>query len=220
LSGLDFWYNGEHYSSVVWSTNGFIQAGTDAPDITNANQDMPDPDTPNNTIAPLWTDIDLDGGDGVGGGTWYVANLSLGPDAWTVFEWEDAEQWDDSATSYTFQIWIEIGTDKIWFVYGDLTTPSGFYNTSVGIEDSAGENGSTYYYNGSGTAPAVGTDLRAGAAPGESIDYTFSLTPEWEGGDQILNQAYLTNNLDGQVWLAWANTTILWPTVHMPVILK
>jgi uncharacterized repeat protein (TIGR01451 family) len=220
LSGVDFWYNGQHYDSVVWSTNGFIQAGTDAPDITFDNQSLPDLATPNNVIAPLWTDIDMDGGDGVGGGTWYVGNLAAGPSVFTVFEWEDAAQYDDPNTTYTFQIWIESGTDNIWFVYDDITVPSGFYNTTVGVENNTGDAGFTYYYNGSGTEPAVGTDLKAGAVPGGMADFNFSLLAEGEDNTYIINQAYLTNNLDAQSWAAWTSTQIIWEKTYLPMVFK
>jgi hypothetical protein len=218
LSGVDFYYNGEHYDSIVWSTNGFIQAGWDEPAAAPANQDMPDSQPPNNVIAPLWANIDLDGGDGVGGGIWYVAILGDGSNFYTIFEWEKAELKEDPSSEFTFQIWILNGSDQIWFVYDELSGLSPKVNATVGIEDASGSSGYTHYYNGGGSPPGRNVDLKVGAT--STRFYGFSLRAEGMDGDQILNQAFLSNNLDDQVWLAWANTLIEWPKTYLPIVSK
>jgi uncharacterized repeat protein (TIGR01451 family) len=213
FSGLDFYYNGEHYDRVAWSTNGFIQAGWNEPQAGSVNQDLPDPQAPNNVIAPLWTDLDLDGGDGVGGGSWYVAILGVGSDFYTIFEWQEAQQKGDPSTKYTFQIWIRNGSDQIWFVYDSLKTPSGFGNATVGIEDGTGSSGYTYYYNGDGNSPVTGVDLKVGAT--STRLFNFGLKAEGADNDQIINQASLSNSEDSQVWIASTNTLIHGPNVDL-----
>ncbi len=172
-SGLDFYYLGHHYDSVDIGTNGFIVPGSGASGNILFNQDLPDPTNPNNVIAPFWTDIDLDGGDGVGGGTWYAADVTNGFSTWHVFEWENAEQWFDPASVYTFQIWIEKGTDNIWFVYDNLTGNIAF--ATVGFENDDGLVGESYYYDGVGTPPAPGVDLAVGPVLGQPIIIDYNV---------------------------------------------
>jgi hypothetical protein len=90
----------------------------------------------------------------------------------------------------------------------------------VGVENNTGDAGFTYYYNGSGTELAVGTDLKAGAVPGGMADFNFSLLAEGEDNTYIINQAYLTNNLDAQSWAAWTSTQIIWEKTYLPMVFK
>ena len=80
-----FTYNGASYSSVIWSVNGTIEAGTASGLATSFfNRDMPNAALPNNLIAPFWRDLNL-----CAGGNWYAVVLAAGPAAWTVLEWEN-----------------------------------------------------------------------------------------------------------------------------------
>ncbi len=163
LEGLDFYGWGQHVDSVSWVTNGYIyldSSGTATP----ANQEMPDPVVPNAVLAPFWSNLDLDGGDAVGGGTWYLANLTDGNSTWHVFEWENAEVWALDGSSYSFQIWIEVGTSNIWFTYGSMS-PEPPAAVTVGAEDDAGGEGFLFYHNGAVLPPEAGTELRV-VAPG------------------------------------------------------
>lgn len=176
LSGVNFDYLGQTYTSVVMSSNGFIVAGGDTTDaFTPANQSLPDAATPNNVIAPFWTDLDMDGTDPAdsGAGIWYAGLLSAGPDTFLVMEWAGVELFGVPGFPFTFQIWIQQGTDNIWFVYAGIPgLPSAL---TVGVEDSQGLLGSNYYNDGTGTAPAVGTDLQVLASAGESATFTFQV---------------------------------------------
>jgi len=91
----------------------------------------------------------------------------------TVLEWEAVELFGVPGFPFTFQIWIEAGTSDIWFVYAGIPgLPSAL---TVGVEDTAGAIGGAYYYNGTGTAPAVGADLRVDSAPGGSASFSFQV---------------------------------------------
>lgn len=174
-----FGYAGDLYSQVIWSVNGTLEPGAGSGLSAPAtNQNLPDPTTPNNIIAPLWADLDM-GTDG-DGAEWYIANLTAGPRAFTVFEWNNIPLFGDLATRFTFQTWIErtdLGPDPatnphspIWFVYsqlGSTTVPM-----TIGAENSDGTIGDSYFFNGIGSAPRVGTDLRVVA------DFTAVPVPE------------------------------------------
>jgi uncharacterized repeat protein (TIGR01451 family) len=176
LTGIDFVYLGQSYTSMGISSNGYIVPGTDTTNaFTFTNQVMPDPAPPNNVLAPFWTDIDMDGSDpnDSGAGIWYAANLTSGPDSYIVLEWEDVELANTSGLTYTFQIWIEQDTSNIWFVYERLPTlPPAL---TVGAENASGTIGTVYYANGSGTAPMTGTELLVTSAPGGSATFTYTV---------------------------------------------
>ncbi len=120
-----FTYNGQSYSSIIWSVNGTIEAGTASGLAASAsNQDLPDAAAPNNLLAPLWTDLDM-GTDG-DGAEWYVAVLNAGGAQFTVYEWSNVPLFGDPTNRYSFQVWVQNGASgNIWFVYGALgtTTP-------------------------------------------------------------------------------------------------
>lgn len=177
LSGIPgFEYAGETYTSVVMSSNGFIVAGSDSTDaFSPVNQNLPDAATPNNVIAPFWTDIDMDGtsGSDSGAGIWYAALLSAGPTTWLVLEWQDVELFGVPGPTYTVQMWIEQGSSNIHLVYADIPVLPTFL--TVGVEDVQGAAGTAYYFNGSGTPPQVGTDLLVSTMPGSTAEFTFQV---------------------------------------------
>lgn len=172
VDGFDFYYLGEHYTEVIWSTNGTVEAGSDSMSSAGyQNFEMPNTAIPNNLLAPWWTDIDFNEG-----GLWYLASITADNITYyTVFEWENAPSWGDPASTANFQIWIEDGTDNIWFLYGGFTGT----NTigTVGAEDATGTVGDTYYFNGSGPMPSADVGVIAiPGLPGEV--HTVSFTAE------------------------------------------
>jgi len=145
-------YLGEEYDVVCMSSNGFLIMGgcTAGEGPGRVPQRFPDSTLPNNVIAPLWMDFDLDGGDGVGGGTWYATGLTDGVSIWWVFEWEDAQRWGHDGTAFTFQAWLKAGSEEVTLTYGQLDGPVGA--AVVGAENADGTVGTAYYFNdGQGT---------------------------------------------------------------------
>ncbi|MBS3796745.1 S8 family serine peptidase [Pseudoalteromonas sp. BDTF-M6] len=170
LNVPSFTYNGEQYSSVIWSVNGTLEAGISSMLATSAsNTNMPSSAVPNNLLAPLWMDLNMGvNGDGA---EWRVAVLSAGPDQYTVYEWDNVPKFGDAANRYSFQIWVLNGpTQGIWFAYaqlGDLST------ATVGAENYNGTLGSSYWYKGTGTTPMIGTDLRVESVAGGTATFSF-----------------------------------------------
>ena len=70
---------------------------------------MPDPATPNNSLAPLWGDMFL-----FAGGTWSFGALASGSTVWDIFEWNAVPQWPGIGGN-SFQIWLERGTSNITY---------------------------------------------------------------------------------------------------------
>jgi hypothetical protein len=160
-----FTYNGASYSQVIWSVNGTIEAGISSLLAASANnRSMPDAAPPNNLIAPFWTDLNLGAG-----GDWRVAVLNAGPRQFTVYEWDN------------------VPAGNIWFGYAQLGSVA---DGTVGVENADATNGFTYYFEGAGTAPAVGTDLLVGAQTGGTATFTFQAEiDDCTTGEAIVNRA-------------------------------
>jgi len=170
--------------------------------VTAGNVRLPDPTAPNNLLAPFWTDMNL--GDG---GQWYAAGVSDDVNDYNVFSWESVPRFNDP-TTYTFQIWNTVGTEDYWFVYAEVPAiPAD--NLTVGFENSTGTLGTSYYYNGEGTAPAVGTDLKVSISVGGRAILGFQAVVNAEIGDSVINTAESTNSSVTEQ--ALAVTTVIAP---------
>jgi len=185
-----FTFNETTYTSVIWSVNGTLEAGTASGVATSfANQNLPDAAPPNNLIAPFWRDLNL-----CAGGNWYVANLSAGPNTYTVYEWTDVPHFG-STDAATFQIWIQrAGGPGIWYVYNRMDNADS--EGTVGVEDSVGVLGDSYFYDGAGTAPAVGVDLEVVSTAGGSATLGFQVTTDCS--QPVINEGEMSNAGDSE----------------------
>lgn len=220
INGLSFDYMGVHYTRMGVTSNGFLQPGG-ATSATANNQLLPSAGTPNNVIAPLWTDLVMKGSDPLdtATGIWLI----WGTPTHTVFEWQGAQQYGNPAATYTFQLWIEDGTNKLSFAYGNLTGSLTAYNYTVGMENANGTAGSSYYYVKDappvGTAPAVGTDLKVNNAF-VTATMTFQATADWIDltSRQVYDVANLKNNLNVDEATAIAKTSLGIHNFFMPTV--
>ena len=196
-----FTYNGQAYSQVIWSVNGTLEAGSASGVGTSfANQNLPSPIPPNNILAPNWTDLNM-GADG-DGAEWYVAVLSAGPDQYTVYEWDNIPLFGDLGNRYSFQIWVQSGASgNIWFTYAQVGDTGG---STVGVENNDGTIGDSYWFEGTGTPPAVGTDLKVDSIAGGSATLGFQAVTDCSV-DPTVNTGEVEN--DGNSETAIAVTT-------------
>lgn len=194
LTGMDFYYLGEHYDAVYISANGFASVGDTYVNDGFAwlNQDLPDSAIPNNTLAPWWTDLDMLGaGDSTGAGAWYLNfGVTDGTTNWTVIQWDGAQLYGDPSSFYTFQIWITEGSDEIYFSYDSLNGDTSV--ATVGLENMDGTVGAMTYYNGTGTLPS--DDLFAGYVPAPPITISYAITVD----DDVPLNTVLTNLTEHQ----------------------
>jgi hypothetical protein len=154
-----FSYAGETWTSIGISSNGYVKVGGAGPgDSTFLNTSLPNAATPNNVLAPFWTDLDP-----AAGGAVRIGTLTDGSDTWIVVDWAGVRNFSN-ATTNSFEIWIGIDGDDhpgedITYVYAAVGSgDSGFL--TVGAEDKTGTVGATFYFNGAGTLPTSGTELR------------------------------------------------------------
>jgi minor extracellular serine protease Vpr len=178
--GMSFEFNGSKYNAITISDNGIALVGGGNPSGSWNNQSLPSSATPNNVLAPLWADFDLNGSANTsGGGDLYLGIFDLGGTNYLAIEWNKAQLWNDvDAKEYTFQIWIGLGEEQdIFYQYLDLnaTLPSA---ATVGAENASGDIGAMMYYNGGGTAPSNGLALAIlNTLPG-SVEMNYSLLIE------------------------------------------
>ena len=194
-----FVYNGETYTSVIWSVNGTLEAGTASGLATSfANQNLPDTSPPNNLMSPFWTDLNM-GADG-DGAEWYLGVLNAGDDQFTVYEWNNIPPFGDDTTRFSFQIWVQNGdSGNIWFVYGQLDNVD--IGATVGVENDDGTVGQSYFFEGAGTPPAVGTDLKVETIIGGTATLTFQA--EVDGCDgTIVNRANMKSRDETETAIA------------------
>jgi len=190
ISGLDFVFQNANYTDAIWSVNGTLEIGTASGIAASAsNRLMPDPTTPNNLLAPWWTDLDLSAA-----GNWYLGALSDGVNVYDIFEWEDVPRFGDPTSTASFQIWLMRGTNFAWFTYGGFTGSTA--DGTVGAENADGTIGDTYYYGEGGVGAVPATDLHVdqnSGAPGEAHIITFTATGAAKGPWQ--NCAEMTSDL-------------------------
>jgi uncharacterized repeat protein (TIGR01451 family) len=193
VSDMDFYYNGQHYDHVIWSVNGAIEAGTASGFAApGTNTSLPNPPTPNNLLAPWWTDLDL-----TSAGHWYLGSLTDGTNDYTVFEWNHVPRFGDLASTATFQVWFMDGTNQIWFAYPENAFTGSTTVGTIGIENNTGTIGDVYYYNGAGTLPDGSADLLVENIP-SAVEFTYQadvteLDPEVKNTVNVMDGLSVTN---------------------------
>ena len=215
MTGFDFWYLGEHFTDTIWSINGTLEAGTDN-GISTGGMNLPIPNSsePNFLIAPWWSDINI-----LEGGEWYIGTLTDGVDEWDVLEWNNvARKGSGGSDTATFQIWIQRGTDTIWFEYKSI---SGSWTTAtVGVEDESGSEGVQYYFNGTGSKPSNTRDLYVVYTKPTPVQLGFAVQATGPSDSLVVNEVQMTDQ-DHDGLVSMAITTIYgWYEIYFPIIMK
>ncbi len=130
--GFDFNFYTNTYSQIYITRYGYLSFND--VDLENSQSHIPDPELPNDVIAPMWGPSDSIG---------YVKYMQVGesPDKQMIIEWN--QQSNDSGTEInTFQVILHENGDIV-FQYKELLSDGRRYCTSSGIEDSEGIDGLT-----------------------------------------------------------------------------
>lgn len=149
--GFPFRFYDQTWTQVYVSTNGILVFGQDSHGCCG-RVPMPLPGSPNNVIAPYWTDLAV--GPPYNNGAIYVRRGGQAPKRYLAVAWHNVTPCcGTNSTDYkTFEVLLHENGD-ITFMYHTLQGWSG--NPSVGIEDSTGYDGLQY----TGT-PAPGKAIR------------------------------------------------------------
>jgi len=164
LGTSPYLYGGEEYTEIGMVSNGYAVAGpASADDVNYIPQTFPDPSSPNNTIAPLWTDLD----PGSNGAMYAAELIDNGTgQTWVVLEWEDVPTYG-TTQNQTFQIWLETtaGVEMTSYAYANLTPPGASTGTNVGAENRDGSSG-----------------VNLGTFPADNAEYHLETSPPQAGG--------------------------------------
>jgi hypothetical protein len=180
-----FTFAGETWSQLGVSSNGYlVVGGGSGPDNSINNQNFPNPSRPNNVLAGFWTDLNP-----AAAGAIRITVLTDGIDNWIVVDWAGVREFSTASNLHSFEIWIGIngnstpGSD-VSYAYGVNTGTGDGGFASVGAENRFGNRGNNTYFDGTGTLPANGTELRVTSTPGTSsaVTVTFDATAGTDTG--------------------------------------
>ncbi len=204
-----FYYGGEPYTRIGVVSNGYVVVGGgDSGDIVFTPQHFPNAARPNNTLAPLWSDLNP---SATGAGAIRVATLTGGGFAWIVIDWGGVKNFGN-ATTHSFEMWLQESagahtgpsSEAITFSYApNLAFPGdgpGLGNAGSGDPDS-GQNWGAENRDGSSgvniaSAPANGSEWLVNTSPpaaGGSVTITYDVSSTRAG--VYRNQAAMTSNL-------------------------
>ena len=184
-------YNGMEYTTIGIGSNGYLIPGLGSDeDIAYIPQIFPDPEIPNNVIAPFWTDLNPEAAGAI-----YAALLTRDDESWVVIEWEDVPAFDSEkpvsscvencADIYTFQVWLKTNTTEqdITFIYEQVNGEGAASGLNIGVENQDGTVGTNYEL-----VPAAQDELVVVTTPGTEgethvISYTAkaSTLGTWHG---------------------------------------
>jgi hypothetical protein len=160
LTGVEVYYGDIAYNTVAVTSDGYLKFGEgDSADLNFVPQDMPDPNPPNNVLAPFWTDFDMSGDSAptVDGGDMYIGYDGC----FLYFEWYQVPIWGTDVTR-TFEATIGTkdcmdalngGDDFIEFDYdaGDNGASTNGTPMNVGAEDALGVTAADLGVDSTGT---------------------------------------------------------------------
>jgi len=150
-------YGGEVYTSVGFSTNGYVViGGGSGSDNSISNQQFPNANRPNNVIAPFWTDLWPSAG-----GSMRIGVLTDGSNDWIVLDWNAVREFSTPGNTHSMEIWLGVRDDASpvednTYTYGPTTGGGDGGFVTEGAENKFGNSGTTVFFNGTGTAPANG----------------------------------------------------------------
>jgi subtilisin family serine protease len=191
-----FTYAGETYTRVGFSSNGYVViGGGSGADNSLNNQNFPDPNRPNNVLALFWTDLNP-----AAAGALRIATLTDGSDTWLVLDWQGVREFSTAGNLHSFEAWIGINGDAnpgedISYAYGSNTGNGDGGFLSVGAENRFGNSGGNTYFNGAGTLPSNGMQLRVTGTPGTSGSHVITFQAKGISTGSWRNCASMTADL-------------------------
>lgn len=177
---FNFSYYGTNYSQLKICTNGWVSFDVASTNVAYSETPIPDAAEPNNSLYPVWDDMDVR----TSGGIYYFNDA---PNNRFIIQYNNVPHYS-SGGPYTFQI-ILYSDGRIYYQYLNLTAP--LNSNTVGLENSTGSDGiqivfdNTYIHNNLAVKiekgglpwltenPLSGTIIPAG---NQNVDLTFNST--------------------------------------------
>ena len=169
-----FYYGGEAYTKLGVVSDGYVViGGGDSGDINYLPQTFPDPNRPNNVLAPFWTDLNPSFG-----GSIRMATLTDGSNMWIVVDFEAVRNYDTPDT-HTFEIWFQTSGHAAGTGPSSEQTTYSYGANGVGDPDGTPNWGAE---NRDGTS---GVNLPS--YPGNGTEVGVFTSPPTAGGSVTLN---------------------------------
>ncbi len=169
LSVEPFRYGGEVYDRIGITSNGYaVVGGGGSADLDFVPQTFPDPTSPNNVLAPFWTDLNPADAPATGAiRADYLCASSV--DCWLVIDWDEIPTFGTGgADLHSFEIWLQLTLapgELITYEMGDIGVGDPGVGTSTGAENRNGSSG-----------------VNLGSIPGDGTDYTITAGTPTAGG--------------------------------------
>lgn len=216
--GFGFRFYGTRYTSVYVNVNGLLAFASNGLHLAFTNEHLPAVNTPNNTIAVFWDDLNLWPTQRI-----YYMTAGVAPYRRLIVQWYDIAHFDDPEARYQFQAILYESVNQIRFQYREMINGMNhFYgdgrSATIGIEDAAGSTGLEWSYNtmhsvSSATAfvfyPPVAADMqiRKQAAPRTVSPYSdlvYTLIVSNAGPDGATEVQVVDTLPDGVTFLSAA----------------
>jgi hypothetical protein len=177
-----FYYGSEPYTRVGVVSNGYVViGGGTAADVNFAPQTFPNPNRPNNVIAPFWTDTNVPAGGAI-----RIGVLTDDPahpataHSWLVIDYDHVKNFSN-ATTHTGEIWLQLASG------GAGSDPSSEQVTiSYDAAASAGgDPGSGINWGAENRDGTSGKNIPA-PGPADGSEYAVVTSPPVAGGAQTL----------------------------------
>jgi hypothetical protein len=191
-----FLWGDESYSRIGLTSNGYVVVGGgSSADVEFVPQTMPDPATPNNVIAPWWTDIDLSQAATPNTGV-RIEILTDGADDWLVVDYEDVATFGSCTPGpcavHDFEIWIGLTGDAhpgedVTMAHGDLGAGAAD-GLNAGAENRDGSSG-----------------VNMSPLPTDNTDWTVNTSPPTPGG--LVQISYTAQGNQKGTWVIPARMT-------------
>ncbi|MBI5842459.1 MAG: S-layer homology domain-containing protein [Chloroflexi bacterium] len=181
--GFNFPFYGITQSQLYFSTNGLITFG-EGYNWGSWGYNIPATSAPNNFIAPFWDDLVV--GSSYNSGAIYYSQGGSAPNRYFVIEWRNITTFEGSS-AFSFEAILYENGD---IVVQQQSLPASYYST-VGIENSVGNEGLQYlsgtsglsapkairfYYPTAPTARVLVSPLEAGSFAAISGNVNFMIT--------------------------------------------
>jgi hypothetical protein len=174
-----FMYGGEPYTRIGVVSNGYlVLGGGTSSDIVFTPQTFPNPNRPNNVIAPFWSDLNPSVA-----GSIRIGTLTDGVSNWIIVDWAGVRNFSN-ATTHTFETWLRTGTtpasEQVTISYATTGAGDPDSGTNWGVENRDGSSGKNIPAPG----PANNSEYRAvlaGPTPGGQVSINYDLTSELPG---------------------------------------
>ena len=216
--GFSFTYYGIEYSSIMIGENGnlsFNDYGTSH----FSNQPIPNPNIPNNIIAPFWDDH-----YSPGGGTIYYETQGSPPNRQFIVQWDGISHFGSASSIFTYEVILSEIDDSMVFQYLTMTGPFGEGSSAtVGIENNAGTDGLEISFNSLNiennlairisAEPIRANPLSGIVEPGSNVDIsiTFNTTGLIAGQDLETEIVVVSNDPDEPEIMVPINLHIIGP---------